>query len=207
MSILSKLAGAQGLKDESANILLAEEIVAQQNEAAVAELMAHLQDKKVQNDCIKTLYEIAGRQPEMVKPYFNDFLKALKSKNNRIQWGAMTALYELSKVAPSEILLHLEELEQAAQSGSVITRDNFVKSLAQLMRHTPYQEQAWSKLSKQLQEAPDNQFAMYAEETAATLPQEYAATFTALLEKRIVDLPKESQQKRIQKILKKLAKG
>src|SRR5690606_219182 len=101
----------------------------------------------------------------------------------------------------------LEELEQATQSGSVITRDNFVKSLTQLMRHTPCQEQAWSKLSKQLQEAPDNQFAMYAEETAATLPQEYVAPFTALLEKRIVDLPKESQQKRIQKILKKLAKG
>ena len=46
MTILSKLAGAQDLKDESANILLAQEIVDQQNEAAVAELMAHLQDKK-----------------------------------------------------------------------------------------------------------------------------------------------------------------
>ena len=74
MSVLNKLASAVGRGDEAPNIALANEIAAQQDHAAVRELVEHLDDndKAISSDCIKVLYEVGGLQPDltpiMLKP-------------------------------------------------------------------------------------------------------------------------------------------
>lgn len=205
MSILSKLSTAQGLKDETANIALAIQIAANEDQEAINELLENLSNRKLQNDCIKTLYEIAERKPTLIAPYFAIFLNLLSSKNNRLQWGAMTAIYSIADQTASQIVDSLDQLELAATQGSVITRDNFVKTLVKLLKHAELQEETFHRLLKQLKQAPDNQYPMYAEEIMKELPKPFQEIFKTALNQRLNDLPKESQQKRITKLLKKLA--
>lgn len=52
----------------------------------------HNKDKKIQNDCIKVAYEIGELAPELVSGYASTFIQLLNSLNNRLVWGAMSAL-------------------------------------------------------------------------------------------------------------------
>ena len=47
---------------------------------------------KIASDCIKTLYEVGYLKPELIAPYVGDFLKLIKSRENRLVWGGMLAL-------------------------------------------------------------------------------------------------------------------
>ncbi|CAN5547049.1 hypothetical protein BH10BAC5_BH10BAC5_08880 [soil metagenome] len=68
MSILKKLAGTLGRRDEVPNIDLAIEIVNKGDKSAVNELITNLSNKStaIQNDCIKTCYEISERNPALI---------------------------------------------------------------------------------------------------------------------------------------------
>jgi len=204
MSIISKLSTAIGSKDERANIALAIQIAADENQSAIRELIENLSNSKLQNDCIKTLYEIGERNPALIAPYFPIFLKLLSSKNNRLQWGAMSAIYSIADENAAQIVDSLDRLELAAQQGTVITRDNFVKTLVKLLRYAEWEEEIFQRLWKQLDQAPNNQFPMYAEQIMIELPKRFRESFRAVLSQRINDLPKETQQKRIHKLLRNL---
>lgn len=204
MSIIEKLASQQGLKDESANINLAIEIVKSGDDIGLRELIQGLDDKRIQNDCIKTIYEIGERNGKLLVPFLSVFIDLLSSKNNRLQWGAMCAINSVTLQIPTEVFASICRLEDAANKGSVITRDNFVKILTKLMGNSEHQEVAFRKLSQQLNNAPANQFPMYAEEIMTTIPKQHVAEFRKILESRKDELPKESQKKRIDKVLKKL---
>ena len=129
MSIIEKLASQQGLKDESANINLAIEIVKSGDDIGLRELIQGLDDKRIQNDCIKTIYEIGERNGKLLVPFLSVFIDLLSSKNNRLQWGAMCAINSVTLQIPTEVFASICRLEDAANKGSVITRDNFVKIL------------------------------------------------------------------------------
>src|SRR6266513_422108 len=94
MTVLDKLATALNRRDEVPNQELAKEIVRSNDRRAVKELIENLahKDKNIQSDCIKVLYEVGEREPALIAPYYNEFGKLLDSKNNRLVWGAMTAL-------------------------------------------------------------------------------------------------------------------
>lgn len=99
MSVLSKLATSLDRRDEVPNQELAAEIVRAGDKAAVEELAANLgsKNKGIRHDCIKVLYEIGYQKPDMIAAYLMDFVPLLESKDNRMQWGAMTALGLRSK--------------------------------------------------------------------------------------------------------------
>src|SRR5690606_2923469 len=120
-------------------------------------------DKAIQSDCIKVLYEIGEIDPVLIAPYQSTFLKLLKRKNNRLQWGAMTALDSITRVDPASIHSALPQIIDAMEAGSVITRDHGLFILIHLLQVPDYAEDAFLLLNEQLLRAPVNQLPMYAE--------------------------------------------
>lgn len=208
MSVITKLASSQGLNDESANIALATEIAEGNDKKAVAELITLLQHKSkhIQSDAIKVLYETGALAPKLLVPHTSVFVSLLSSTNNRLVWGAMTALDEIAHIAPADIAGALDKIMNAADKGSVIAKDHAMSILVKLSMHKQYAGNALATLLERLAASPDNQFAMYAENIVTVIPSEMKPALIAIVETRLKAIAKESQQKRLQKLLKKLHK-
>jgi 23S rRNA maturation mini-RNase III len=204
MTIINKLASSLNRRDEVPNIDLAKQISSKNDATAVKELIDNLSNKKkdIQNDCIKVLYEIGERKPSLIAAYKKDFLALLSSKNNRLQWGAMTALNAIVPVDPKGIYSSLSIIMAAADSGSVITRDNAVYILINLCSFKQYAAGACSLLIEQLQHCPVNQLPMYAEKAMPVINEKNKAIFIKTLIDRFDDFEKETQKKRVEKVLR-----
>ena len=94
MSALNRLASSLGRRDEVPNQELARDLAARKDKAGIREIAENLwnKDKNIQADCIKVLYEVGYLEPKLIADYAEDFVKLLRSKNNRLVWGGMTAL-------------------------------------------------------------------------------------------------------------------
>ncbi len=208
MSIISQLATSLGRRDEAPNQILAKAIAEGNNKAAIKELVAIVtgKDKHLQSDAIKTLYEVGYLNPSLIAGEVDKFIELLKGKNNRLAWGAMTALDMIAAVNPNGIYPHLSTILLVADAGSVITRDHAVGILVKLMQTDARRSECFPLLLEQMQKCPTNQFPMYAEKAATTIVASQKAEFAELLKARLPDLTKESQLKRIASILKKLNK-
>jgi hypothetical protein len=132
MSILDKLASAFNREDELPNQLLAQDIAAKQDTAAVQELVDHLahRDKAIRHDCIKVLYEIGALQPALIADHVAAFVALLTNRDNRLVWGGMTALGAIAASTVVNIIPHAALIMQATEQGSVITQDWGVRVLA-----------------------------------------------------------------------------
>lgn len=208
MSVLDQLATALGRRDEVPNQELARQIVSKRDTAAVQELIENLnhKNKGIQNDCIKTLYEIGAANPDLVAKYHKDFGKLLESKNSRLVWGGMTALNTIVLKEPKGVYAMLAKILDAADnSGSVIARDHAVGILAQLATLKPYKRDCVALLIEQLMSCPNNQFPMYVEKSAPVIDVENREKFLKVVEKRASELERESAKKRVAKVLKRLA--
>jgi len=207
MSVLDQLATALGRRDEVPNQELAQRIVRERDAAAVKELVENLehQNKAIPSDCIKVLYEIGAANPDLIAKYYKEFGKLLESKNNRLVWGAMIALDTIVLKQPKGVHGMLSKiLKTADTSGSVIARDHAVGILAKLATLKPYRRDCVALLIEQLMSCPDNQFPMYVEMSAPVLDADSREKFRKVIEKRSRDLDKESQKKRVGKVLKRL---
>lgn len=206
MSLVDKLASSLGRRDEVPNQEVAAKIVRGKDKKAVAELVALMrhEQKSIQSDSIKVLYEVAEKSPELVAAYARDFLRLLDHENNRIVWGAMTALDAITSHDPGAIHKHLRKILEVADTGSVITKDHAVGILIQLAAIKKYHEEAIALLKGAIKSCAPNQLGMYAERSLAVISVKHKTEFTKLLSSRIKDLEKESQVKRLQKVLKKL---
>lgn len=206
MAIIDLLASSQGLKGNAANIALANEIASSNNKSAIKELVENLQnsDKKIQGDCIKTLYETGYIKPELISEYCNDFLQLLKSKNNRLVWSGMIAISVITDLKPEEIFASLDLIMQTVNEGSVITIDNGVEILAKLNRHKEYSDITGPLLREQLSKCPIKQLPMYAEKVSISKNGQNKAVYLNIIRNRINECEKESQKKRLEKILKQL---
>ena len=71
-------------------------------------------------------------QPKLIVDYLNDFIALLESKNNRLQWGVMTAIDTITLEAPKEVYASLTKIIKAAEKGSVITKDHAIGILIKL---------------------------------------------------------------------------
>lgn len=205
MSVIEKLASALGRRDEVPNRELAEEIVSKNDSQAVKELVVNLKHKKkdVQNDCIKVLYEVGERKPTMIVEYRDEFLDLLESKNNRLQWGGMMALDAIASVDADTVYDVLPKILNAADKGSVITKDHAVGILIKLCENKRYNEDLFSLLNEQLLKSPPNQFPMYAERTLPIIDNKNREVFIKTVNSRLDDMEKESKRKRLDKVLKK----
>ncbi|MCD4792933.1 MAG: hypothetical protein K8R54_06860 [Bacteroidales bacterium] len=206
MSILKLLSSSIGRKDKEQNKKLAAEIANQENIEAIKELIANLNsnDKNIQSDCIDTLYEVGYRKPELIADYHNDFFKLLDSKNNRLVWGGMIALSTITDLKHKEVFEVLDKIMIITDTGSVITIDNGVKILIKLTKHSEYFETTNNLLMKQLLKCPIKQLPMYSERALECITDKNKSEFVHLLENRFPECEKESQKKRLEKILKRM---
>ncbi|KAA3656254.1 MAG: hypothetical protein DWQ10_15785, partial [Calditrichaeota bacterium] len=144
MKVLSQLASAQGRRDEQPNQDLAVQIIQRNEQRAIPVLVDNLRnrDKKIQNDCIKVLYEIGYREPLIIADYVHDFILLLHTKNNRLTWGCMIALSTIAHLRPDAIGKKFDEIKFVIEQGSVITVDAGVKTLAKVASANPGYRQA-----------------------------------------------------------------
>lgn len=206
-SVLSKLASSLGRRDEVPNQELARTLVAEDDKKAIKELIDSLgyKNKNIQQDCIKVLYEIGELKPELISEYADTFISLLIHKNNRLQWGAMKALNTIVLEVPKIIFNNITQVLDAADKGSVITKDNAVKLLIKLCSVGKYSEDAFSLLNEQLIQSPSNQFPMYAELALTVVDKKTSSILIKTLESRLPMINKESQKKRVEKVLRKLS--
>ncbi|WP_420400275.1 hypothetical protein [Flagellimonas sp.] len=204
IDIIAKLASSLNRRDEVPNQELAKEIVVAQDKKAVKELVDNLfNTKAIQNDCIKVLYEIGDQDPKLIANYVDEFVSHLISKNNRLQWGAMTALGTITNEKPKEIYNHLPAILEASDKGSVITKDHGVNILIKLCALNNYAENTFPLLLEQLLKSAPNQLPMYAERAMPIINDKNKALFLKTLTSRLNDLEKESKRKRVEKVIKK----
>lgn len=205
MSVLNRLASSLGRRDEVPNQELARELAGARDRAAISEIAVNLwnKDRDIQADCIKVLYEIGALDPQLIADLAEDFVRLLRSKNNRLVWGGMTALAEVAKVNPQGIFKHLEEIQNAKEAGSVITVDNAISVLA----HTAAANGEYNKtilpyLLDHLAGCRPKEVPQHAERTLPAVNSSNKADFINILEKRIEDLS-GSGLARVKKVMKR----
>ncbi len=134
MSVLNKIAYFQNRRDEAPNQELARELAETRNAPGIHEIAENLShtNHNVQSDCLKVLYEIGYLAPELIAEYVDDFLRLLKSKNNRMVWGAMIALGTMAEFKPREIWKRVDDVIAATERGTVITQVWGIKALAKV---------------------------------------------------------------------------
>jgi hypothetical protein len=205
MSILTKLASASGKKDKKDNVQLAAVIVQKKDTKAINELADNLYNKQkgITHDCIKVLYEIGEQDPELIQEHITEFIQLLDSKDNRMQWGAMTALHYITSLKHTQVFKVIEKIVRIADAGSVITRDHCVGILVKLAVFPKYEAVVMPLLVEQLSESPVNQLPMYAEQVLPVVKGNYTKVVFNLLSKRLDEVEQESKRKRITKVLSK----
>jgi hypothetical protein len=208
MSALDKIAYFQNRHDEVPNQELARELADTKDKASLREIAANLwnQNPNIQSDCLKVLYETGYLNPELIADYWNDFLKLLHSKNNRLVWGSMIALSTIAALRADELYQHLDEIKVAMQHGSVITVDGSVKTLAAIAAHRDtYRAEIFPYLLQHLKTCRPKDVPQHAEKVLVAVNAENRIAFVKVIEKRMDDMS-ESQASRLRKVLKQVEK-
>ena len=204
--MLEKLACKSERNDEAPNIELAEELCRNNDAAGIKEIISGFMsdDKAVANDCIKVLYEIGERKPELITDYANEFIARLRSKNNRLAWGSMTALATIVEFTPTPIYEKLSIVVAAYEDGSVITVDNSISVFAGLCKADEnYAKEVLPILVKHLQKCRPKDVPQHAERASVCFNNGNAGIFIEVLEKRLPNLAATGQT-RAKKLLRKL---
>jgi hypothetical protein len=206
MNVIDKLASSLGRRDEVPNQELAALIIERNDASAVKELVHILNEgsKAQQADAIKTLYEIGNEKPEMISNYVKEFIALLDSKNNRLQWGAMMALDTITSIESKAIYAALPKILDIAKQGSVITRDHAVGILAKLSVVKAYADDVFPLLLDEIRTAPLNQFPSYVESAMGVAKGKDKLLLLKAINARLPEVEKESQRKRLMKVVKKL---
>lgn len=206
MRVINKLASSLNRRDETPNQELAAEIAGSNDKKAVQELVDNLSNKSkdLQSDCIKVLYEIGTIKPALIAAHVNSFIDLLGNKNNRLQWGAMTALHTITNEKPEAVYNALPTIIAVADKGSVITNDHCVGILIKLAAVKQYAEDAFLLLLERLKICPTNQLPMYAENALPVIDESNKAVFIKTLTARLNEIEKGTKRARVEKVIKKL---
>jgi hypothetical protein len=206
LSALSKIAFFQNKRDEVPNQQLAKELAQTEDQAGIAEIARNLHNKNpnVQSDCLKVLYEIGYLKPELIATYVQDFLGLLKSRNNRLVWGAMIALATIADKTPAEIYQQLSTVTDAVDKGSLITVVWGVKALAKVAAaDKTYKQKIFPLLTAQLRKCIPRDVPMHAESILPAVDADNKAEFLRIIEARKPEMS-TSQLARIRKVTKNL---
>ena len=206
MSVLEKLAGSLGRRDKEPNKDLAKEIADREDHEAIEELVEHLEDadRNLQSDCIEALYETGYINANLIAPHTRAFGNLLQNKNNRLVWGAMIALDSIARVAPMRVFDLFPEIVEALDKGSVITKDCGVGILSSLSAIPECRAKIFPLLMNELRRCPPKQLPTYAGKALVAINETNRKEFIELIHGRIPDLEKESQRKKIKKLLREL---
>jgi|SRR6185503_5228632 len=190
MSVIDKLAHSLGRRDEVPNQELARDLAEKKDQKGIREVAENLwnTDKNIQADCIKVLYEVGYIEPKLIADYAEDFVKLLKSKNNRLVWGGMTALAEVAKANPDAVFKHFDAIKKAKETGSVITVDNAISTLAYTAANDKYNKAIFPYLLKHLSSCRPKEVPQHSEKTLPAVNTSNKNEFIKVLEKRMEDL-------------------
>jgi len=204
MSILNRLAHSLGRRDEVPNQELARDLAAKKDKKGIREIAENLwnKDKNIQADCIKVLYEIGSIEPKLIADYAEDFAKLLKSRNNRLVWGGMTALADVAKANPDLVFQHFDAIKKAKETGSVITVDNAISTLAWTAAgNRKYNTAIFPYLLKHLSYCRPKEVPQHAEKSLPAVNTGNKTEFIKVLEKRMEDVS-GSGLARVKKVIK-----
>ena len=207
--MIEKLACSLGRNDERPNIELAEELVKTADRNGIREIVKGLRSATVAtaNDCIKVLYEIGERNPALIAEYAGEFTGLLSSRNNRMVWGAMTALATIAPLNPSAVFADIDKVIHAYEKGSVITVDNSISVFAGLARAEPAAAvKLFPIIISHLTTCRPKEVAQHAERAFSCINAGNSPTYAAVLHKRRPTLS-APQQKRVDRLLKKIEQG
>jgi len=207
--MIEKVAYNLGRNDEEPNIELAVWLCNTKDTDGIKEIVQGLKDKKMQvaNDCIKVLYEIGERNPELIAEYAFDFIQLLKSKNNRLVWGGMTALSKIAYMKPEEIYNNLDSVIKAYENGSVITVDNAISVFAGICKtNEKYEKDIFKLILKHLEMCRPREVAQHSERAFVCVNKNNSKEFLDVLLKRNESLT-DAQIKRVNKLIKKMELG
>lgn len=143
----------------------------------------------------------------MIAPYVADFLKLLKSKNNRLVWGGMTALATIAAIKAEVIYENIDQIYAMMQVGSVITIDNGIKALALVAaKNNEYNKRIFPFLLDHLKTCRPREIPQHAEKAMAAVNCSNKDQFLTVLHERENDLtaPQIVRLKRIYKAVAKL---
>jgi dsDNA-binding SOS-regulon protein len=207
MTVINSLSSSLEQKGNDANIALAKEIAEADNYDAIKELVDNLKhkDKRIQADCIKTLYEAAYIKPGLIAEYYIDFLNLLTNKNNRLVWGGMIAIMTITELKHENIFASIDLIAEAMTKGSVITTDCGVEILAQLNKYDKYFNKTEPLLTEQLWKCPIKQLPQYMEKSVISITKQNKEIYQKIINERKTECDKDSQVKRLEKVLKKIA--
>ena len=118
----------------------------------------------------------------------------------------MTALDTIALETPKAVFSLLSKILAAADAGSVITRDHAFGILVKLGALDQYARRCFPLLREQLLGCPNNQFPMYAEMSLGVATAKNKQALIEIMKTRMPKLEKDSQKKRITKVLKALGK-
>ena len=203
-SVLNRLAYSQNRRDEVPNQVLARDLAARKDMAGIREIVENLRNKNknIQADCIKVLYEIGYVNPDLIASYAEDFFSLLKSKNNRLVWGGMIALSTIAAVRAEILFAHIAEIQKAMKTGSVITVDNAVATLARVASvGDKYNQAIFPFLLQNLKSCRPKDVAQHAEKSMPSVTTSNNAQFIKVLERRMEDLS-GSGLTRVKKVIK-----
>ena len=206
MSVLEKIAYYRNRRDEVPNQELARELAETENRDGIREIAENLwhKNKSVQSDCLKVLYEIGYINPDLISGYVDEFLKLLKSKTNRMVWGAMIGLATIAEKKPAEIWANINDVIDAVEHGTLITVVWGVKTLGRVAStDKKYSERIFPFLIEHLTNCIPRDLLLHAESILPAVDSENKKEFLAVLDSRKSEL-KPSQLARHKKLLRSL---
>ncbi len=208
MSALNQIAFYQDRRDELPNQELARKLTAERDATGIQEIVENLwnKNKNIQSDCIKVLYEIGYIEPELIAGYVEDFLALLKSKNNRMIWGAMIALGTIADRRPHEIWVKIDDVIGTVQKGTVITVVWGIRALAAVSAaDEDYSCKIFPVLIAQLQNCLPRDVPTHAESMLCAVNASNQPEFLAVLDLRQVEMS-PAQLTRLKKVIRMVQK-
>ncbi len=202
MSVLEKIAYYQNRRDEVPNQELAKELASKGDIKGIKEIAQNLwnKDKNIQSDCLKVLYETGYIRPNLIAEYYLDFIKLLKSKNNRMVWGAMIALSTIAGIKANEIWPFIDDIIETMEEGSVITIDNAVKTISKIASTSgEYRQKLFPILINCLKTCIPRDVPRHAESIILAVDENNKDEFIDTIESRMAEF-KPAQLPRIKKI-------
>ncbi len=206
MSILDRIAFFQNRLDEVPNQQLARELAKNEDKVGIAEIAQNLQhkNKSVQSDCLKVLYEIGYLKPDLIAIYVSDFLGLLKSKNNRIVWGAMIALATIADKKPLEIYAKIDDVMAAVDKGTLITVVWGIKTLAKLAAaDNTFRQKIFPILITQLKTCIPRDFPMHVKSILPAIDPKNKKEFLGIIEDRRTEMT-TAQLERLKRVTKNI---
>jgi hypothetical protein len=195
-------------RDDQAIVALAERLAVGKKrddassmaEAAVERLSDR--DPKVQSGCIKILYEMGYRRPEVIARYAETFIRLLKNRNNRLVWGGMIALSTVAPLEPGLLYERRAEILEAICEGSVISQDRGLMALGLVAAADPgYRKELFPTLLGFLRGCRASDVAKFGEYIIAAVDGKNSAEYRQALESRLGEL-NPSSRKRAEKLLR-----